>query len=69
MTNINYPEAILNLRAKLDLSQEEVANLLGVSFTSVNRWENGKHEPTKIAKVKLQKLFKENEIEVEEVND
>lgn len=59
-----YPEAILELRAKLNLSQTELANLLGVSFTSVNRWEKGHNEPTVLAKVKLKKLFKENDIKM-----
>ena len=44
--NANYPAAIRRLRAKLNLSQENLAKLLGVSFMSVNRWENGHFEPT-----------------------
>ncbi len=58
----NYKDALVELRLKLNVSQEELAKLLGVSFSSVNRWENGRHEPTKIAKAKLKKLFVENEI-------
>ncbi len=66
MKQIDYPNVIRKLRAKLNISQQELANLLGVSFPSVNRWENGHYEPTIIAKVKLNELFKENNIEVEE---
>ena len=65
MVEIDYTEAILNLRAKLNLSQEGLAEMLGVSFTSVNRWENGKHEPTKLVKVKISQLLKENNIKTE----
>ncbi len=57
-----YPSAIRRLRAKLNISQTELAEMLGVSFTSVNRWEKGHHEPTVIAKEKLKELFKENGI-------
>ena len=64
--NYNYSKAILELRSKLNISQHELANLLGVSFQSVNRWENGHFEPTKIIKVKVDKLLKENGIEVDE---
>lgn len=60
-----YPSAIRRLRAKLNISQTELASMLGVSFTSVNRWEKGHHEPTVIAKEKLIELFKKNNIEVE----
>lgn len=50
---LDYASAIINLRIKLNLSQSALAELLGVSFTSVNRWENGKYEPTKLVKRKL----------------
>ena len=64
--NINYPDAIIRLRAKLNISQTELAELLGISFTSINRWENGKYEPTKIAKIKLQELFQKYNIKLED---
>ena len=67
--NVNYSKAILELRSKLNISQHELANLLGVSFQSVNRWENGHFEPTKIVKVRLQKLLEENNIVLKEVNE
>ena len=69
MAKIDYADGILKLRAKLNLSQEELAKLLGVSFMSVNRWENEKFAPTKIVKVKLMQLFEENNIEVKEVEE
>ena len=61
-----YPSAIRRLRAKLNISQTELAAILGVSFTSVNRWEKGHHQPTVIAKEKLKQLFKDNHIIMEE---
>ena len=42
---------------------EDLAKKLGVSFQSVNRWENGKYEPTKLAKAKLNELFKQYNVE------
>ena len=51
---LDYASAIISLRIKLNLSQMALAELLGVSFTSVNRWENGKYEPTKIVKKKIE---------------
>ena len=65
MENI-YPSAIRRLRAKLNISQTELAAILGVSFTSVNRWEKGQHQPTVIAKEKLRELFIENNRRFEE---
>ncbi len=45
----DLPEKIRNVRTQLGLSQEELAQALGVSFTTVNRWENGKSKPSKLA--------------------
>ena len=40
------PQMIKGLRAHLQLTQESFASILGVSFATVNRWENGKNGPT-----------------------
>lgn len=55
----NYSKVIKELRNKLTLSQVEFAQLLGVSFASVNRWETGKHEPTIKVKRKIKALMRE----------
>ena len=59
---MNWSENIKALRIKLLITQEELASMLGVSFVSVNRYENGHFEPTMKIKRKLMKLFKENGI-------
>lgn len=61
---MDYQRIVKELREKLILSQQEFAELLGVSFASINRWENGKHEPTIKVKRKIVELCKENGIEV-----
>ncbi len=60
----NYSKAIKELRTKMMLSQKEMAQLLGVSFASINRWENGVHEPTIKIKRKLRSLFNEYGIKI-----
>jgi DNA-binding transcriptional regulator YiaG len=45
----NFPEQVKAVRRQLKLSQEELAHALGVSFATVNRWENGKTSPSKLA--------------------
>jgi DNA-binding XRE family transcriptional regulator len=57
---------VKELRLKLILSQQEFADLLNVSFASINRWETGKHEPTIKVKRKIVELCKENNIDLEE---
>ena len=55
---MNYGVRIKLLREKMFLTQEEFAAFLGVSFSSVNRWERGHYEPTMKVKRKLNGLFK-----------
>lgn len=62
---MNYPKMLKEYREKVLLTQTELAKELGVSFASVNRWENGQFEPTMKIKRKLRDLFKEAGIEEE----
>ena len=51
-------EEIKKLRLKLMLSQTEFAELLGVTFESVNRYENERSRPTFKVQRKLSELNK-----------
>ncbi|MCK6483017.1 MAG: DUF3883 domain-containing protein [Phycisphaerae bacterium] len=42
-------ERIRRLREKLGLTQVRLAEVLGVSFASINRWENGQSKPSALA--------------------
>ncbi|NMA46570.1 MAG: helix-turn-helix domain-containing protein [Lentisphaerae bacterium] len=57
----DYPEQIKSLRAKLGLTQVALAERLGVSFPTVNRWENGKSRPSQLSWQALLNLYKEDE--------
>ena len=46
----NFAETVHGVRRQLGLSQEELAQELGVSFSTINRWENGKTIPFKLAR-------------------
>ena len=64
--NLDFKRLVKELRTKLIITQEELANLLGVSFASINRWETGKHEPTTKIKRRIVELCKENNIKLED---
>lgn len=49
---------VKEIRRQLSLSQEDLARLLGVSYATVNRWENGLSKPSKLAKVQLETFCK-----------
>ncbi|MFH1135781.1 MAG: helix-turn-helix transcriptional regulator [Pseudomonadota bacterium] len=46
----NFAEKVKEARLQLGLSQEELAHELGVSFSTINRWENNKTVPFKLAR-------------------
>lgn len=57
-----WPAAeITALRARLDLTQGELAQTLGVSPCTVSRWENGHMRPGPMARRLLDQLEKEQE--------
>lgn len=45
-----FPALVKEVRKQLGISQEELAHELGVSFATINRWENGKTTPFKLAR-------------------
>lgn len=66
---MDHSKLIKELREKLILSQAELAELLRVSFASVNRWEMGHHEPTIKSKRKIVTLCKKHKIKIDENTD
>ena len=51
------------IRARLDLTQQELADRLGVSFATVNRWEGGMTKPQKAAQEAIAALAAEAEVD------
>ncbi len=51
-------EQIRQLRIGLDMTQEEFAHEVGVTFATVNRWENNRTTPNKVAQKILALLEK-----------
>ncbi len=52
------------IRTHLNMSQTEFAEHLNVSFATVNRWENGRAVPNKLAQSKIYELCKEKGVPV-----
>jgi DNA-binding transcriptional regulator YiaG len=51
-------ERIRRLRQELNMTQESFAHEIGVTFATVNRWENGRTTPNKVAQKVLLLLEK-----------
>ena len=58
---------IKQIREHLNMSQTELAERLNVTFATVNRWENGRAFPNKLAQTKLFEICKENDVPVYDI--
>lgn len=47
------------LRHLTGLSQEQFAAALGVAFSTINRWENGRMQPSPLALKQIQTMLRE----------
>lgn len=60
---MDFAKTIKEIRTQLNISQEQLARELHVSFATVNRWENGKNNPNMLAKKAIYDFCKEKEID------
>lgn len=58
---------IKNIRLIANMSQEQFADSLGTTVLSVNRWENGKTEPNKMAQKQLYQFCKDKNIDLSQL--
>lgn len=57
--------SIRDMRNRLSMTQEEFAHALGITVSTVNRWENGHSEPSKLARATIARLASAHGIFVE----
>lgn len=62
-----FSDQVKYVRNHMNLSQKKFAELLGVSFATINRWENSKNEPSQLAKNSFYDFCENNFIDVEEL--
>lgn len=58
-----YSDEIKKIRKKCFLSQESFGRELGVSFSSINRWEGGKTKPNMSAMKKIKEFCETQDID------
>ena len=57
-------EKVRELRKRKGWAQEDMARVIGVSLSTIQRWEKKGGEPTRLARRELKKLFQEAGIDV-----
>lgn len=53
----NIAEQLKSLRQANGWTQEDLAHKLGVSFATVNRWENGRTTPSSLAVARIEAVI------------
>lgn len=62
---MSFADFIKHIRKETFCSQESFAKELGVSFSTVNRWENGKSKPSYAAMKQILSFCDKNGIAVD----
>ena len=53
----DIPRLVRELRKRTGLTQEKFAAKLGVTFPTINRWENGRAKPSPLAMQRIEDLI------------
>ena len=56
MAQKDFPRLVRQLRDRTGLTQERFAAKLGVTFPTINRWENDRAKPSPLALARLREL-------------
>ncbi len=56
-------EKVRALRQRMGWSQEDLAREIGVSLSTVQRWETKDSKPIRLARLKLEELWQEIEVD------
>ena len=62
---MDFPKEIKRIRQRSFLTQQEFANVIGVSFSTVNRWEYGRSKPNLKAMKSINTFCVDNNISYE----
>lgn len=61
---MQFEEVVKMIRTELGITQEQLARELNISFSTINRWENGHTSPSKLAKMRLLEFCSKNDVDV-----
>lgn len=61
---MSFSEFVVSVRKKLQLSQKQLAAAINVSYSTINRWENGHVVPSNLAVKSFYDFCENNFIEV-----
>lgn len=66
---MTFDEILKRIRKELNITQEHLARDLNVSFSTLNRWENGRNTPSRLARMRLVEYCTEKDISSEIISE
>jgi transcriptional regulator with XRE-family HTH domain len=60
--SISFPTLVREIRRARQLTQEQLARELQVTFSTVNGWENGKHRPIPVLAKRLLEMAADSNV-------
>jgi DNA-binding XRE family transcriptional regulator len=63
---MTFADKVKKVRISLYLTQAQLAKELGVSFATINRWENGHGEPNLLINAKFEEFAQNNGVDFKE---
>ncbi|MGI6751557.1 MAG: helix-turn-helix domain-containing protein [Anaerovoracaceae bacterium] len=66
---MTFDEILKSIRNELNITQEQLARDLNVSFSTLNRWENGHNTPSRLARMRLFEYCTKKSISAEIISE
>jgi len=66
---MDFSQKVRYVREKLNISQEELARSLNVSYATINRWENSKNKPVRMAQAAFSDFCNKHGISFDDTDD
>lgn len=64
-----FGDIIKKVRKQLGITQEQLARELDISFSTINRWENGHTSPSKLARRRLLEFCRTNNLDTSIISE
>jgi transcriptional regulator with XRE-family HTH domain len=64
-----FGDIIKKVRKQLGITQEQLARELDISFSTINRWENGHTSPSKLARRRLLEFCRNKNLDTSVISE
>jgi transcriptional regulator with XRE-family HTH domain len=66
---MSFGEIIKDIRKFLNITQEQLARDLNISYTTLNRWENEHNTPSRLARMRIAEYCKQKNVSADLISE